>query len=125
MSESDIIIPKKERKAQRDSLFLSAVLRVEGVSTPVTVRVRNLSNGGMMVDGHALFARGQAVDAELRGIGSVSGMIAWVEAGRAGVSFDDAIDPKLARTPLSSGHDAQILKAPKIYDRRPGLKARG
>jgi hypothetical protein len=120
----DANIVEIKRQAQRESLFLSATLRVQGLAGPITVRVRNLSNGGMMVDGNAQLTPGQLVETELRGIGPITGMIAWVEAGRAGVAFDDMVDPKMARAPVATP-DPAIIKAPKIYDRRPGLKPRG
>lgn len=115
-----------KRKGARASLFLSAAVTVDGALQPVTVRVRNLSEGGMMIDGHVSFARDARIVANLRGIGDIPGRIAWTEAGRAGVAFDFAIDPKLARAPAPAGmaHDAQLLKVPKIYDRRPGLRPR-
>jgi hypothetical protein len=114
-------IVRIKRQAERDSLFLTATLQVQGLASPITVRVRNLSNGGMMIDGNALLMPGQSVETDLRGIGPVTGMIAWVEAGRAGIAFDDMVDPKMARTPVAKP-DPTILKAPKITDRRPGLK---
>lgn len=117
-------IVEMKRQAQRDSLFLRAMLQVQGIASPISVRVRNLSNGGMMIDGHALLVPGQSVETELCGIGPVTGMIAWVEAGRAGVAFDDMVDPKMARSQTSMP-DAKIMKAPKIYERRPGLKPQG
>jgi hypothetical protein len=116
-------IVRIQRQAERDSLFLSATIKVEGLAAPITVRVRNLSNGGMMIDGNTQLVPGQAVSTDLRGIGPVTGMIAWVEAGRAGVAFDDMVDPKMARSP-SVGSETPVVKAPKIVDRRPGLKPR-
>jgi hypothetical protein len=113
-----------QRQAERDSLFLRATLHVQGIASPIDVRVRNLSNGGMMVDGNSLMMPGQAVKTELRGIGPVTGMIAWVEAGRAGVAFDDMVDPKMARSQIAVVPEAAIMKAPKVDDRRPGLKTR-
>jgi hypothetical protein len=120
---ADTKIVEIKRQAQRDSLFLSATLRVQGLAAPITVRVRNLSNGGMMVDGNMMLVPGQSVEADLRGIGPITGMVAWVEAGRAGVAFDDMVDPKKARFPTATP-DPAIMKAPKIHDRRPGLKPR-
>lgn len=114
-----------QRQAERDSLFLRATLHVQGIAGAVDVRVRNLSNGGMMVDGNSLMMPGQAVKTELRGIGPVTGIIAWVEAGRAGVAFDDMVDPKMARSQIAVVPETAIMKAPKIDDRRPGLKTRG
>lgn len=115
---------RAQRQAERDSLFLRATVHVEGIASPIDVRVRNLSNGGMMIDGHSLMMPGQAVRTELRGIGPVTGMIAWVEAGRAGVAFDDMVDPKMARSQINVVPEPTIMKAPKINDRRPGLKPR-
>ena len=113
----------KKRQTARDSLFLSSEITVEGALKPVTVRVRNLSTGGMMIDGNALFHEGAVVSAALRGIGSVAGKIAWIVEDRAGVAFDKEIDPKEARAPVgmakSNAHYVQIVdKSP----RRPGLK---
>ena len=125
MSASQAISASK-RKAQRDALFLSSTLRVEGVSKPGTVRVRNLSDGGMMVDGNVGFEIGRRVEAELRGIGTVQGHVAWTESGRAGIAFDEPIDPKLTRhgVALPEQHRLGVIKAPKIVERRPGLRIR-
>jgi hypothetical protein len=114
----------KKRQAARDSLFLSTDITVKGAHRPVTVRVRNLSPGGMMIDGNAVFREGALVVAELRGIGVISGKIAWVIDERAGVSFDEEIDPKDARAPVSASKP-KVLFAPVVdKTRRPGLKLR-
>jgi hypothetical protein len=121
------MIGASKRRTPRNSLFLSATMIVQGARAPVIVRVRNLSEGGMMVDSHASFAVGQAVEADLRGIGTIGGRIAWTEAGRAGVAFDYSIDPKLARAQprlVPDNVHNQIVKAPAIYEGRPGLRAR-
>lgn len=96
------------RTRRRDSLFLAAHLTVEGRS-PVKVRVRNLSEGGLMAEGAPLLAIGTAVAVELRNIGSVSGKVAWYTDDRAGIAFDVRIDPKRARKPVStrSGHQVR------------------
>lgn len=119
-------IAASKRKGARSSLFLTASIAIPGMAAPVTVRVRNLSEGGMMIDGHVKLVRDTAVIVELRGIGEIEGRVAWTEAGRAGVAFAVEIDPKLARAPAPAGMAAEVnlLKAPKIYDRRPGLRPR-
>lgn len=121
---ADTVIEASKRQAKRDALFLSATLVVEGIAKPVTVRVRNLSNGGMMIDAHPRFQINQHIATDLRGIGEVTGRIAWVEAGRAGVAFDELVDPKLARHHVPNPAESTIIAAPKIYDRRPGLRTR-
>jgi PilZ domain len=114
----------KKRQGARDSLFLTTEVTVEGARKAVTVRVRNLSPGGMMIDGNAVFHEGAVVSANLRGIGSVSGKIAWIVEDRAGVSFDDEIDPKEARAPVAAVKP-NILFTPTVdKSRRPGLKIR-
>ena len=89
------------RDAARDSMFLQATLRtMDGISAgPFSVRVRNLSAGGMMAEADAQPVIGDQITVELRNIGEVGGRVAWVRAPRFGVTFDAPIDPKLARKP--------------------------
>ena len=51
------------------------------------------------------WAPGERMAAELRNIGLVKGEIAWAGGRRFGVKFDRAIDPDLARKPVTSGID--------------------
>ena len=85
----------------RDSLMLSAQLRiVSRGGAAVPVRVRNLSAGGLMAELPDPVPNDSAVEVEVRGIGWVSGRIAWQTEGRAGIAFDRDIDPQLARRPV-------------------------
>ena len=90
------------RSKGRDSLFLMATIRK--VSEPdreeIPVRVRNLSEIGLMADYLDIAEPGEAVSVEVRGIGKVPGMVAWVEDGRIGITFDTEVDPMLARKPV-------------------------
>lgn len=90
-----------QRAAPRASLLLVAQFRV-GENPQEQVRVRNLSAGGLMAEHAEPLARGTPVAVEVRGIGWVSGRIAWSAEGRVGVGFDHPIDPLLARRPASS-----------------------
>ena len=56
------------RSVSRDSLFLLANVRVEQKKDQHRVRVRNLSDGGMMGEGRAPVARGNRVEVELRNV---------------------------------------------------------
>lgn len=89
-----------KRVRRRDSLYLAARLRVEG-GEPVEVRVRNLSEGGLMAEGAPPAAIGTAVTVELRNLGAVPGKVAWYTENRAGIAFDVAIDPHRARKPVA------------------------
>jgi hypothetical protein len=90
----------QQREALRDSLFLTATMRRPAESFERTVRVRNLSAGGMMADCTDSLVRGEPVVIALRGIGEVGGKIAWRSADKIGVAFDTQIDPKAARKPI-------------------------
>ncbi len=89
-----------QRARARDSLFLMARLRFDGEDQVRDVRVRNLSEGGLMVDCDRVKDAGTAVALELRGIGAVDGKVAWCTEGRIGIALERAIDPKKARKPV-------------------------
>lgn len=89
-----------KRTKARDSLFLAADLSIDGRPGPLQVRVRNLSPGGLMAEYAHPVDIGRAVEIELRGIGKVTGQVAWTAAGRIGVAFDSPIDPLQARKPV-------------------------
>lgn len=95
--------PIDTRDVERDSLFLMTDLVCETGEPAVRVKVRNLSAGGMMVEGDIRLRRGARIAAELRNIGPVAGTVVWALGRRVGVTFDEAIDPKLARTQVHGG----------------------
>ena len=108
------------RSAPRDSMFLmAAVRRADG--TDVTVKVRNLSAGGMMAESPVSFSREDAIEVDLRGIGIIGGKIAWTAGGRIGVQFDTVIDPRLARKPVGGNPQPQLVK-PSRAMWRPKLR---
>jgi len=112
----------QHREAMRDSLFLAATVRRLSDETERTVRVRNLSAGGMMADCAESFGRGEPIAITLRGIGEVMGRVAWRSVDKIGVAFDGQIDPKRARKPVGmaeSNVPTHIRQAPT---RRPGLR---
>ncbi len=90
------------RAESRDSLLLAARFRCVGSRREDRVRVRNLSAGGLMVELPHDVPVDTAVEVEIRGIGWVSGRIAWNTVGRAGVAFDAPIDPMRARKPVGT-----------------------
>ena len=92
----------KEGPRGRDSLFLMARLRVDGIDEEVSVRVRNLSPGGLMAELPLPIAPDSAIQVEVRGIGWVKGRVAWQTEGRAGIAFDREIDPQRARKPVGA-----------------------
>ena len=88
------------RNLKRDSLFLMADVRVEGSMTSERVKVRNLSDGGIMVEGPLIVSSGQRVIVTIKKIGDVGGVVAWNQSARIGISFDEPVDASKARTSL-------------------------
>jgi len=94
-----------QRHISRDSLFLSASLRVAGKPSEYRVRVRNLSPGGMMGEGSVRLVVGARVEVEVRNLGWVAGSVAWVQDNRCGIAFDDEIDAKSIRAASTPSDD--------------------
>lgn len=99
------------RNLSRDSLLLTADVRPEGSDVFARIKVRNLSAGGMMADGDVAVDHGAKISVELRNIGRVNGVVAWVEDRRFGIAFSEEIDPKLVREPVGS---AEPISAPRF-----------
>lgn len=95
--------PRGRRTRQRDSLLLSATVQRPGEAEGRTVRVRNLSAIGVMADYDAAIAVDEPIVANIRGLGSVGGRVAWVRKGRIGITFDNEVDPLKARRPIGKG----------------------
>ncbi|WP_029625014.1 PilZ domain-containing protein [Sphingomonas sp. PAMC 26605] len=100
------------RQESRDSLFLMADFRVVGSRDVQALRVRNLSAGGLMAELPGGLEQGLRVEFDVRGIGWVSGQVAWSAAGRIGVAFDHQIDPLLARKPVGQGNQTPTFVKP-------------
>lgn len=101
----DRMSDNEHRQVPRDSLFLMADMRVDGIDGEYRIRVRNLSPGGMMGEGAVRVTRGTMVDVSIRNVGWVRGSIAWVQDNRFGIAFSQDIDPKLARAPVGKAED--------------------
>ncbi|MBB3034569.1 PilZ domain-containing protein [Alteriqipengyuania lutimaris] len=91
------------RSLKRDSLFLSADLTLADSDEPVRVKVRNLSDGGMMAEAPIFVERGMRLGIELRNIGRIKGSVAWTQDNRFGVVFDHEIDSKKVRGTVTGG----------------------
>ena len=85
------------RHIARESMFLMADLRLEGTEVTHRVKVRNLSNGGMMAECPVRVAPGAPVEVSLRNIGWVEGIVAWVQESRFGIAFRAEVDARLVR----------------------------
>jgi hypothetical protein len=123
LDEARKMTDNDHRQIERDSLFVKADLRVDGVDSDQRVKVRNLSAGGMMAEGDVKVQAGAAVEVNIRNIGWIEGSVAWVQENRFGIAFHDEIDPKVARAPLTTpGASANLLRLPT--DRAPPASLR-
>lgn len=102
MSNSD------NRHIMRESMFLMADLRVDGQEEEHRVKVRNLSDKGMMAESGLHMTNGTPVRVNLRNIGWTGGVVAWVQDNRFGVAFLDTVDAKRVRQPVGQGDKAEL-----------------
>jgi PilZ domain len=123
--EPSAVLTAKPRGKSRESIFLSANLKFEGVRSETAARVRNISAGGMMVDCSVAFAIGHKVIATIKNIGDVEGRVAWSVAPRMGIAFDQEVDPKLVRVQVGGTVVDNHYSVKNPYqERRPGLAIR-
>lgn len=99
--ERDIFDRGPARAAPRDSLFLLTNFQTPDGVPLGKARVRNLSATGLMADCERAVPTGTQIECELRGVGKVTGVVAWVRDDKIGMAFDEPIDPQLARKPVT------------------------
>ncbi|WP_420144069.1 PilZ domain-containing protein [Sphingobium sp.] len=121
--EQDISGRGPARTAPRDSLFLLTTLSTPDGAQLGKARIRNLSATGLMADCERAVPSGIQVICDLRGVGQVSGTIAWSRDDKIGLAFDEAIDPQLARKPVSGNGPLQggvpdYLRSPSLGAKR-------
>jgi|TARA_R100000049_G_C1954814_1_gene107121 hypothetical protein len=95
------------RSLKRDSLFLTAELTLADGGESVRVKVRNLSDGGMMAEADLRVERGMRLGVDLRNVGRITGSVAWTQDNRFGIVFDHEIDSK------------KVREAPTVGDKTP------
>ena len=114
------------RHIARDSLFLMADLRLDGSETTMRVKVRNLSNGGMMAEAEPQammrVQSGARLTVNLRNIGWTDGSVAWVHDNRFGIAFAHEVDASLARSRHSNpdeGHTPRFVRPSSLDPSAP------
>jgi hypothetical protein len=113
MDESSI---SHNRRTRRSQVFMAASLEADGVV--VQVKLRNLSTEGALVEGERLPSVGSAILFRKKEL-SLPGRIAWITGRRAGVAFDELLDPEAVLRHVPSPR----TRAPLDF-RRPPLKSR-
>lgn len=110
MDESD---NTQNRRTRRSNVLMAASIESSGTAMPV--RLRNLSAEGALVEGDSLPIEGSSVlfrKNELR----LPGNVAWVKGKRAGIAFDEKLDPETVLRHVPSPRPRAQAEF-----RRPGL----
>ena len=97
-----------KRRQNRKSQFVLAFLRL--ACGEQSVKLRNLSPGGAMIEGVTDISRGTAVSLYIGGIGQVDGFVAWTLEDRCGVAFSSPVEPKDVHSPTIEADMAQAMK---------------
>ena len=100
------------RVRKRDSLFMSARLTIDPHLAVRDVRVRNLSAGGLMAEYERPVATGTPVTLEMRGLGELTGRVAWCTDGRLGIALTARQQAELLAF-LQTLTDADLLTNPR------------
>ena len=112
MDENEI--PRNQR-ARRSHVLMAASIEADGVTA--TVKLRNLSAEGALVEGRELPAIDSPVIFRKKEL-KLAGRVAWVAAGRAGIAFDTRLDPEAVLR-----HVPKMKQLPKLDFRRPRIQA--
>lgn len=88
-SETDRLGPKATREV-RLRVLRNARMAVNGATH--IVRIRNVSNGGALIEGPNWLSAGMQVNLEVADTMTVAAKVKWVDDGRAGIGFDYPID---------------------------------
>ena len=81
----------QNRRSRRSNVLMSATVEFDG--TLVNTKLRNLSKEGALVEGDGLPAIGQSVKFR-KGDLHLSGNVAWRAGDRAGIAFDQPLEPE-------------------------------
>jgi hypothetical protein len=107
---------EEKRHSFRNSLFMTALCRIQGQDGERMVKLRNISAQGLMAEGteHAP-PEGALVSLSLRNLGWVDGSVAWAQDNRFGIVFATDIDPTRVKYTPASGN----RRSDDVMTRRP------
>lgn len=93
-------------------MFLRATVERFGSAELTEHKVRDLSQGGVLIDQAGNLRQGATVLVTVGALASVGATVAWTRDGRAGLAFAHPINPDLAR--------ARVAIAPKVDGKATG-----
>ena len=107
---------RQNRNARRAPVLLTATIHVSG--SPTSVRLRNLSSQGALIEGDTLPEPG-SVTRFLRNELDLKSTVVWVQGSFAGLVFDHPLEEKKVLRPIAAPAE-RVTKVVK----RPGLACR-
>lgn len=111
------------RGSDRHSIFMHGYLQLAHMVAPQRVRIRNLSQGGMLVETPLPATVEECLTVHLPNIGPVTGRVAWTALNKFGVAFDNLVDPHQVRrkVPVVKEHESEFIQLPNTKWGRPGF----
>lgn len=103
----------QNRRSQRSNVLMTAI--VDSASGQLSVKLRNLSQDGALVEADELPADGSVVIFR-RGELMVEGRVVWVRGKRAGIAFDEKLSPEavLHHIPVSKPRKELVFRRPGV-----------
>ena len=74
----------------------------------ISVRVRNLSTGGALLESGRTLPPGSHVQLDLPGCGSLGAEVRWTDSGRTGVQFEEEFDLRRLVPGKTKGFGARL-----------------
>lgn len=115
---------ENRRLKNRVSMMVLATVYFDGMAQPVATRILDLSSGGLRIGPRFHLDRGHKVRVILKGVGEVTGKVAWADRGEMGLQFDRDIDTRLVARALTGLPAATHIAFAKGFVPRPGFKMR-
>lgn len=112
-----------ETAERRYAVVLNAQIIAEALPDPVSIRICNISAGGLMAVVPAHVALGGYVAIVIRHVGKLFGRIVWAQGGRIGVRFDREIDPVAVLADRAERAAAPSLMANRFVELTKGTIA--
>jgi len=95
--ETSKISENRSARPERLSVMLMAVIEYFDGELPTKRRVRDISAGGMRVDGAEKLQADMRVAVSVGAIHAAGATVRWTRSQLAGLAFDETIDPDEAR----------------------------
>jgi hypothetical protein len=112
-----------ERRESRRHLTVLRIARLESNGVEGLGIVRNVSEGGIMIDAHATLVPGQSLAVSLVDETRVSGRVVWIEGATIGIQFDRKIEVDSILAKSVQQRNGRPVRPPRLRSDRPASLA--